>query len=77
MEGTRDPKFTGSDLNKTAFGTGLLDGAYWWDAERVKMWMFGHTYWNCGFVREGIRVVTREQPMGVQWGCAGIHGEPR
>lgn len=61
MDGTRDPKFNeGPDLNGTAFATELTGGPCW-NAEQVKVWMFGHTHWNCDFVREGVRVVSNQR----------------
>ena len=60
LEGTRNPKFAGSDLNKSAFATELVDEACW-DLERVRVWMFGHTHWTCDFIKEGIRVVINQR----------------
>ena len=72
MEGTRDPNFSGSeDLNKSAFATELVGGQCW-DAERVKVWMFGHTHWNCDFVKENIRVVSNQR--GYKSGSQGFMG---
>lgn len=56
-----DPAHTNSPIS-SAFATDLTDAACW-KAEQVRLWVFGHTHYNCDFVEErtGTRVVANQR----------------
>ncbi|KAJ7275077.1 Ser/Thr protein phosphatase protein [Mycena rebaudengoi] len=55
---TSDPKHVGGPSN-SAFTTELLKHIC--SGGAVKVWAFGHTHWNCDFVRAGVRVVANQR----------------
>jgi hypothetical protein len=61
VRGTSDPKYQG-DLVNAAFATELTNRAVW--GPPVSLWAFGHTHFNCDFVRGGVRVVSN--PRGYE-----------
>ncbi|KXN81053.1 hypothetical protein AN958_06175 [Leucoagaricus sp. SymC.cos] len=68
MEGTSDPRFEAGPLS-SAFATELVKEPCW--GRRVKVWAFGHTHWNCDFVKEGVRVYSNQR--GYKEGEPGYH----
>ncbi|KAH9946333.1 uncharacterized protein BXZ73DRAFT_95833 [Epithele typhae] len=56
--GTSNPAYAGSPKS-SAFSTELVGGPCW--VSQVKVWMYGHTHWNCDAVREGVRVVSNQR----------------
>ncbi|TDL22739.1 hypothetical protein BD410DRAFT_788042 [Rickenella mellea] len=60
IEGTSKPAHSHSDLN-TAFATDMTGRACWDEGTPVKVWAFGHTHFNCDFVKNGVRVVSNQR----------------
>ena len=58
LEGTSNPQYAGSATG-SAFATELVGGPCW--TPQVRVWMYGHTHWNCDVVREGVRVVSNQR----------------
>ncbi|KAK1225218.1 hypothetical protein PQX77_011898 [Marasmius sp. AFHP31] len=72
VEGTSDPKFhsNGSeDPMKSAFATEFSEDPNVW-GKPVVMWAFGHTHWNCDFVRNDVRVYSNQR--GYKGGSPGF-----
>jgi len=61
IRGTSDSKYQGTLIN-AAFATELTTHAIW--GSPVSLWAFGHTHFNCDFVRGGVRVVSN--PRGYE-----------
>ena len=57
-QGTSNPLYEGSPTG-SAFATEMVGGACW--TPQVKVWMYGHTHWNCDVVREGVRIVSNQR----------------
>ncbi|KZV97229.1 hypothetical protein EXIGLDRAFT_731233 [Exidia glandulosa HHB12029] len=58
--GTSEPRFeTGDNLPSYGFVTPLSDSEWW--APPITTWAFGHTHFNCDFVRKGVRVVANQR----------------
>ena len=59
FEGTIDPRHEGSQTN-LAFAAEMSSKKDIWKAPLVKAWAFGHTHYNCDFVKDGIRVISNQ-----------------
>ena len=62
IEGAGDAKFLGGPINR-AFATELMG----W-APPVNVWAFGHTHYNCDFVRDGVQVVSDQTRVRIWQG---------
>ncbi|KAA1478524.1 Ser/Thr protein phosphatase superfamily protein [Dentipellis sp. KUC8613] len=61
IEGTTDPKFSGTNHpTNSAFATELTKETCW-TAGNVTLWACGHTHWCCDLVRSGVRVVSNQR----------------
>ena len=59
VEGTSAPQYVGGPTS-SAFAT-ELSGEPCWNANAVTLWAFGHTHFNCDFVRNGVRLYTNQR----------------
>jgi hypothetical protein len=58
VRGTSDPKHQGGEAN-SAFATDMSIRKCW--CPQVSLWGFGHTHYNCDFVKDNVRVVSNQR----------------
>jgi hypothetical protein len=59
-DGTSDPRHKGSPISP-GFATEIPLKKEIWNPQIVKAWAFGHTHYNCDFVKDGIRIVANQR----------------
>jgi len=58
IQGTSAPQYQGGSVN-TAFATDMSLRSCW--GNPLSVWAFGHTHFNCDFVKDNVRIVSNQR----------------